>query len=163
MTLWDRTPATPFADKTRKLFEKQLPLSAQVRDDVAVQRVLLRGRMFYPITQERPDSLPTMMASEHLKGTWLRVRDSQQLVERHSDEGFVVLHKPLWLSPVELSENDAAIFTVRDIVRYLEQHFAKSRRPLLLAAGKCVDGSFRETERLFVMSNRWPLSESGPA
>lgn len=96
------------ANKWRRLMDHQLLLSeteagiSQARDmglEPDTRSLLLKGYLFYPVSDWRSFSLAESLNPDHLRGWWVTVSEAGLL---DSTSRYAVLMKPAWLSPAAL-------------------------------------------------------------
>ncbi len=136
-----------FEAKTTKLFDKQLPASAGRIEGIGSRHGLVKGMIFYR-DDEPTAASPERLASDHLRGTWLRVNETVKL--RSRDRRFAVAPKPHWLAPqsqVGLLDSDAMITKIHE-------HFAGPGHPVMVSVRNNDDGE--ELDRVFVVPDEWP-------
>lgn len=148
--------ADTFEKKTRRILERQLPLSRLDFPDVVVREAFVKGRMFYHPDLEDSDSLPPALSPSHLKGIWLRNSELHRLSELHANAVFRILNKPYWLSPEIRPVDDPHILSLTGLTETLADHFRTSSHSRLLSILTVDREIYRELDRLFVVSDSWP-------
>lgn len=144
-----------FEKKMARMFDHQLPLSQSCFPDVEVRQPLVKGQIFYLDSKATPSVFPQMMCPEHVRETFLRERDLEEL-SNESSVGFVRLRKPFWLSSFTAEADSFDPLTCQEMVGNLRQHFASVNRPVLIAVLNRSGDSWVETKRVFVVLDSWP-------
>lgn len=143
-----------FERKRDKLFGRQLPLSESVFPEVTRRFAFVKGRIFYHPKQPLPEVLPDGMASDHLRGIWLRISELEML------EGiagrFCLLEKPHWLAPEVLAILETNLLEFGELKARLDIQFSGDERPVLLCGLALEAECWRETARIFVVGDDWP-------
>lgn len=132
--------------KIERLRTHQLPLGTEVYSEIESQRVHVKGRIYY-----HPSSIDHRapgLAADHARGTWIHVRELDCCLAANADWcAAAILKKPFWLTPgserLRLDELKTAV----------ELHFSKGDNAMHLSFFDSEDG---ETDRVFVVGNRWP-------
>jgi len=148
--------ADNFERKTQRLFEHQLKLSEERFPSVVKREAYVKGRIFYHPLRDAPEALPTALAPDHLRGIWIRESELEWLRLSGDETKFRVARKPLWLAPDVVTPDDSELRTISGICRYLRQHFAERRTPQLINALIAHGDVWRESQRIFVVSDQWP-------
>lgn len=138
-----------FELKTNRLFDHQLQISKDHYPEVEVRKAFVKGQIFYKAGVEAPSSLPGRMASDHLRGVWLRQSELATL-EAYEDAVGRIADKPHWLAPA----TDAIRLPMPELIGQLSSHFAQSNHPVMVDILSSDWAS--EIERLFVTSDLWP-------
>ena len=146
-----------FERKRDKLLGQQLELSRSVFPEVGRRVAFVKGRIFYHPEEQHPDELPGTMAGNHLRGTWIRFGELDWLAA--VAERFCILEKPHWLAPERLGHDDPRLLQAPELVGRLR---AGDDRPVLLAGLAEDRDTWRETERIFVVSDDWPAGGTPP-
>lgn len=161
-------PRDTLAKKLHQVFRHQLRMAGQeearpVLHGLGITRVMpeafVKGYLFYPAAENwrHPEretgAMPPGIAPQHLKGWWTYA-GKRQLPQTDSGNHWAVLERFAWLAPARSTDPGYERAQLDD---FLDQHFDRSRRPLLLAelAGH-ADGIWREASRGFVVPDRWP-------
>ena len=148
--------ADNFERKTQRLFEHQLKLSEE-RFPCVVKRVAyVKGRIFYHPLRDAPEALPTALAPDHLRGIWIRESELEWLRSSGEETKFRAARKPLWLAQDVVSLDDSELRTADEICVQIRQDFSKRRTPQLINALIAHDEVWRESQRIFVVSDQWP-------
>jgi uncharacterized protein len=148
--------ADNFERKTQRLFEHQLKLSEERFPSVVKRVAYVKGRIFYHPLRDAPEALPTALAPDHLRGIWIRESELEWLRSSGDETKFRVARKPLWLAPDVVTPDDSELRTISGICRYLRRHFAERRTPQLINALIAHGDVWRESQRIFVVSDQWP-------
>ncbi len=83
--------------------------------------------------------------------SWLPVNTLQTFLSEQQFSGLAVLPRLQWLAPA--LRQDVEVISVTDIKEQVNNHFATTVRPLLVAA---FGDSNLEQERFFVTNPEWP-------
>jgi hypothetical protein len=160
-------PRDTFANKYRKVFDRQLRLSLRPEAQPLLQgrgiagpspQAFFKGYLFYPAQSDwqRPQAVPPDSSPRHLKGWWCRADRLEQIPYVAADSRWLVLERQHWLSPVLSREEEPGLLRA-ELEAMLWQHFARTDRPLLLAelrqGGEAI---WREVSRGFVVPAHWP-------
>ena len=145
-----------FERKMQRLFAHQLPLSQRHFPDVARREAFVKGCLFYHPDHERPSQLPAHLSPQHAQGVWLHLKELDRLLNQDSNPRFLIREKPDWLSPAFCSSTDPALIDFDALHRHLAAHFQKSTRPILISVLTAQDTFYRESERAFIVPDRWP-------
>lgn len=145
--------------KTKRLLQHQLPRSQSYFPEVKVRAALVKGRIFYHPRQESRPELPSQLSPDHLRGLWIRNSELDAL-SSGPDVRFRRLHKPLWLSDEVGGVEDEDILSADDLGESLRKHFATSDRAVLISELTPSGQRFVESNRIFVVSDRWPQHTS---
>lgn len=148
--------ADNFERKMRRLFGHQLPLSENRFPDVARREAFVKGKVFYHPLIAPPESLPDQLASNHLRGLWIRESELELLSSGDSPARFRVAQKPHWLAPDQADLDDSSLQSVDEMTRQLVNHFTERRTPQLVNALTEGDRFWHESHRVFVVSDQWP-------
>ncbi len=108
-------------------------------------RIFMPGYLFYPLGAEV--AAPEQAAQGHGRGRWCHV----SAAERLKSEGWVILHKPHWLSDwrqAAVPEPETLSHAVAEVKR--------SGRACLLARLAVGTSGWQEVERLFIVPDSWP-------
>lgn len=147
-----------FEKKRNKLLHAQLPLGRNCFPEIAESHSLVRGMIFYEPGKGRPDSLPEGMNPDHLRGVWIRSNELDWLLDspRHNGRG-LVMEKPFWLGGIESPPGSPPPgLPIGDLQTAIRVHFRERESPLLLSLAEENDAGWRETDRIFVVSQKWP-------
>lgn len=148
--------ADNFERKTLRLFEHQLRLSEDRFPSVVKREAFVKGRIFYHPQREMPEVLPVALAPDHLRGVWIRESELEWLRSSDAETKFRVARKPYWLSPDVASLDESELRSADEICGQLRQHFTERRTPQLINALIVDDNFWRESRRIFVVSDQWP-------
>lgn len=114
----------------------------------------LGGYLFQPWPQGCP--APSMAATDHLGGHWLRQHDWPALRSSTADACWRQLPRLAWLAPACLDDPQLEDY---DEERSLD---STPLRPVLLARlERAADGRWQEVERVFVVPDAWPQPAPG--
>ena len=153
-------PADCFEEKLRRLYSHQLPLSASVFPDIAEQRALVRGRIFYHVHCDRADTslLPDTLAADHLRSLWCHERDFGEYAAHALPDIAAgrIQTKPHWLAEEVTRLSDKDCLAPISLVQAAAAHFRTSRRPVLISLLQTRGAQLVEDSRLFVVHNTWP-------
>ncbi|MGG2396406.1 DUF1853 family protein [Pseudomonas sp. SH1-B] len=151
--------------KLSHLAQHQLPMSSrrEARSDLNELQLTdtksafwLAGYLFYPW----PDGCasPRGALPTHLRGRWLRQRDWRAFSARQPQACWQPLPRLSWLAPAMLGSDE------RWSPEMLEQwlHDLSSRSQLLVRLEEDSAGTWREVERVFLVSDQWPLPSNHP-
>jgi uncharacterized protein len=148
--------ADNFERKTRRLFEHQLKLSEERFPSVVKREAFVKGQIFYHPLRSPPEELPDALSPDHSRGMWIRESELELLRSFDETARFRVARKPHWLAPDVANLDDSGLRTVDEVCVQLHQHFAERRTPQLINALIAHDDSWRESHRIFVVSDQWP-------
>ncbi|GLZ85547.1 hypothetical protein Pres01_15980 [Metapseudomonas resinovorans] len=148
--------------KLEHLSQHQLPLSSspesrQVLDQLNAQpasaELWLGGYFFYPW----PGSCTAPQGANpgHLRGHWLRHNDLEDFLGQ-AEGPWQPLPRQSWLSPA-ISEASEC-WTTESFAEWREQLQPDSPARLLVRLAADGDGRWKEAERAFLVSDRWPLA-----
>ena len=149
--------ADTFDRKTRRLFDHQLQLPVTDFGDLSCRRAFVKGRVFYHVTADDLKDRDDRLASEHLRGQWLRASEVDQFLTYGKCCGFRRLTKPHWLSPEVVTGPAHSLVERHEFAQQLSQHFAELSAPVHAAAFRTSDNGHTEHTRLFVVSDDWPV------
>lgn len=147
--------ADTFERKMERLFEHQLPRSESHFPDVTLREAFVKGRIFYHPQHGPPESLPTHLAPDHLRGLWIRSSEIDQ-ISGSSDASYRILEKPFWLAEETADSADNDLLSPVELPEALAQHFFESDRPVLISQLAPDQSSLVESQRIFVVSENWP-------
>ena len=149
--------ADNFERKMNRLFDHQLPVSQQLYPDIEKRVAYVKGRMFYHPTQNVPEVLPTPLAADHLRNTWLRCSEVDWFHQKHADCAFRILRKPLWLANERVGSDECStLMSVAELTKSLASHFTESNHPNLVGILESRGSQFVEVARVFVVEDGWP-------
>lgn len=141
--------ADTFERKRDRLFQHQLPLGRERFSEVTCSEIMMKGMIFYPPVIQDMNVSPEGLNPEHRRGRWVHQSEVCWIETVPGICGASLLEKPFWLSGIPNSKSPATV------VRAVQEHFKKSRHPLLLSL-KDEDGF--EIERVFVVPDKWPTN-----
>lgn len=157
--------------KASKLKEKQLKLSqhAAAKEILAslgiatlARECIVKGRLFQPNgkTDGSNCSLPIYVNDTHLKSTWYRHKHFK-LTSNNHETYWKILNKHEWMAPLTLDQQDPCHKCISryDLDHHLNRHFAAQGRPVMLGRFKAQNGQFIETNKYFIVSDKWPGNE----
>ncbi len=144
-----------FEQKTEKLFEQQLPISDLYYPEVKIRRAFFRGSIFYhgldvSLQSHSPASVPDRLATNHNRCQWLRCTEVDQLEDLDSNAGFIC-PKPFWLS----APTAASPAPTQALAHEITRRFERQDQPVMICIVDTETGL--ETNRIFVVSDDWPL------
>ncbi|MFG0266601.1 MAG: DUF1853 family protein [Rhodopirellula sp. JB055] len=152
-----------FERKTRRLFEHQLPMSHQVRDDVEIREAVVKGSAFYPPESVSAPILPEFMSANHECGRWVHRSELHEVVDAKG--AYQILSKPFWLSALTADENQATLLSRDEFVASVDRTLQEFDRPILAVRWENATGKSSSSScfvhRFFIVPERWP--DSGPA
>jgi hypothetical protein len=141
--------------KMRKVFDQQLELGkhpaarAVLPRPVTSAKALVKGWLFYPAGAYRDLALRGISA-RHCRGFWCALAE----LDRLEGERFLVLPRLQWLAP--FGAPSAPWMLDRAQLRAeLEDHFAQSNGPVLVALVREEAGRVVEFERGFIVPDDW--------
>ncbi|WP_044875009.1 DUF1853 family protein [Pseudomonas sp. LFM046] len=148
--------------KLEHLSQHQLPLSAspesrQVLDELDAQpasaELWLGGYLFYPW----PGSCTAPLGANpaHLQGRWLRHNELDDFLDQAGDGSWQPLPRQSWLAPATCEAEGC--WSKERFLQWRQQLEPDSPARLLVRLEPDDDGRWMETERVFVVSDRWPL------
>lgn len=146
--------------KLAHLSDHQLPLSSSpagrsallpLSSTPAQAACWLGGYLFYP--WHGGSISPTVSAREHLRGRWLHQRDWPLLLDSSLD--WQPLPRSRWLAPSRISQ--AQKWSATDLAQWHAQLAPHAPAQLLIRLQPGEDGDWHEQERLFLVSDQWPL------
>lgn len=154
--------------KASKLKEKQLKLSqhAAAKETLAslgvatlTHECIVKGRLFQPegYTDASNCSIPIYVNDTHLKSTWYRHKHFKP-TSNNDETYWKILNKREWMAPLTLDQHDPHNKCIAryDLDHYLDKHFADQGRPVMLGRFKAQNGQFIETDKYFIVSDKWP-------
>ena len=107
--------------------------------------VILKGRLFYPWQQYRPEYYPQFANPGHLAGRWLT---RQQLLHSFgADTRLVPLVGSGWMSRVS-TDWESGAYSIHELLRLIDSGFL--RLPLHVLTDEA------DAERLFIVDDNWP-------
>ncbi len=148
--------ADTFERKMKRLFEHQLPLSEKYFPEVSQRHAFVKGRIFYHPQMPLGDSLPTLLAANHLRGDWIYLRELEWLNHWEFDAATMLI-KPWWLSSTRLALTDD-VLTRMELRASLQVHFERSNHPQLISLLSEQSSEYIEIRRLFVVHDQWPCT-----
>lgn len=144
--------------KATRLVEHQLPLGGRYFPDIEVREAFVKGRIFYHWQTGRKESLPAELATDHLDGGWIWVREVPDLL-RTRDLRYRILRKPFWLAEEFADPSDDDLLNTDEASQFLDNHFRSRHTPILISGFPNAASPVCESERWFVVPNQWPLEE----
>ncbi len=149
--------------KLDRIFGHQLPLSQKRFPEVELRQAFVKGRIFYPLMQQRVLDEHPLLSNACLAGSWLR-HDEIRLIHGDADWDapnacYLVLKKPHWLSEVRAPDNRGKLMSFCDFSASVDQHFSESNRCPLVVQLKLDESGYVESRRFFVVPNGWPHGE----
>ncbi len=149
--------------KLEHLSQHQLPLSSnpesrQVLDRLDAQpasaELWLGGYLFYPWPGNC--TAPQGANPGHLRGQWLRQNELDDFLAQTEDGSWQPLPRQSWLAPAVSEAEDR--WSAERFQHWREQLEPDSPARLLVRLAPHGDGRWKEAERAFVVSDRWPLA-----
>jgi len=138
--------------KTRKIFERQLKLSAHpsaqvhLPEPVSAAQALVKGWLFY---REGEDGQLPGTSPMHCRGFWRPMSE----IDMVTGERYAVLPRLDWLAPARLPIAQALDrHSLRDA---LAAHFAGERMPVLIAVLDVAGEAALEADRGFIVPDDW--------
>jgi hypothetical protein len=141
--------------KMRKVFDHQLALGAHPAAQAVLPRpvtrakALVKGWLFYPAGLYQDLALRGISA-RHCRGFWCASAELDRLEGEH----FVLLPRLQWLAPFG-AESTACMLDRAQLRAALDDHFAQSNTPLLVAQVEEEAGRIVESERGFIVPDDW--------
>jgi len=139
--------------KMRKVFERQLALGSHpaaqaiLPRPVTVARALVKGWLFYPVgTYLEMKGI----AARHCRGFWCALGELDLL----DADRFLVLPRLQWLPPFR-AESATWMLDRAQLRAELEDHFAQTGAPVLVALVREQPGCIVEFDRGFIVPNDW--------
>ena len=142
--------------KMRKVFERQLALGRHPAAQPLLPRpvtraqALVKGWLFYP-----SGSWPAMqgIAAGHCRGFWCALDE----FDAQAVDAFLILPKLEWLAPFrgDAVESSATLRDRPRLMQELEEQFATSGTPVLVAVVRRHGEALEEVERGFIVPNDW--------
>lgn len=143
-----------FERKATRLLEHQLPLGRRAFPEVERSFLLCTGLIFYRLGESPPSTLPAHLSPDHGRGLWTTSGEFPDWVaDRKPGARAAILGKPFWLG----ADPDRAI---SGIVPEVEEHFSRTRYPLLLAWDEGEGEDSPPGRRLFVVPDDWSKSDA---
>lgn len=152
-----------FERKMERLFDHQLPRSVKRFPDVEIRQAFVKGRIFYHPSENPPATLPCRLASDHTRCKWVRSSETR-LLDQDDSVRYKTLGKPFWLAPEALFTDElheassTGLLSPAEQIDHLARHFAHCDRPVLIARLEVFDHGYQESDRFFVVSDRWPAA-----
>lgn len=149
-----------FERKSRRIFDHQLPMSHQVRDDVEIREAVVKGCVFYPPGLGSPSTLPEFMSTNHESGSWVCRSDLQAIVD--ASGSYQTLAKPFWLSANTSDEKEVTMLSRDDFVASVDRTLQEFDRPVLAVRWENATGKSKSSScfphRFFIVPEHWPDS-----
>lgn len=137
-----------FERKIETLFRRQLELSRTAMPEVKARAAFVRGIVFYHPAVAAPAVLPDRMATDHVRGVWLRSSELA-LLDSWGSAVATIAEKPHWFAPVAQPDQ----LELPRLIDALDQHFETSQRARMVSI---ADGSSgEEVSRLCVVHDSW--------
>ena len=142
--------------KVRKLIEHQMKLSEHpsikylVGTENIKSKLFMKGQLFYHLGKQKTVAVDTN--SFHDYGSWCYISEVNEMLD--ASLKWITLSKPDWIGTAD--GYVSGLLTKREMIQYLEGHFANDSQPVLCAALKTTDKGCIEASRCFVVSNHWP-------
>ena len=147
--------ADTFERKMERLFEHQLPRSDALFPDVEIRQAFVKGRIFYHPNQRSAKKLPPRLSPDHMHCDW--IRSSQlDLLSIGRRVSYRILRKPFWLSEDVAHTSGGDLFSPQDMIKRLKTRFAADHRPVLISQLEADGAGLLESNRVFVVPDRWP-------
>ncbi|HSC83713.1 MAG TPA: DUF1853 family protein [Pseudomonas sp.] len=147
--------------KLQHLLQHQLPLSrsaaatpalAGLSSDPIQASLWLGGYLFYPWPGDC--AAPISSNPQHLRGHWLHRRDWAQFRASQASHHWQPLPRRAWLAPARLDA--VQLDTQQHSSDWLEQLPADAPAQLLVGLEPDEHGDWKESARLFLVSDDWP-------
>lgn len=169
------------ATKIERLRHHQLPLVQHPRAQIAIaqagftappaaSRALVKGWIFHPLGQDRPQPLASTqqstygvdeLAPDHMRGWWAFEQDWKPDHEPRNAR-FAVVPKARWLAPLLLAPNNRQIMARKPFEALVRQSLHRQQRPEMVATlVPDLAGNWQERHRGFVVPPSWPRAISG--
>ncbi|MDB4743980.1 DUF1853 family protein [Planctomicrobium sp.] len=139
--------------KHRKLFDHQLKLGFAHFECVDRAEAFVKGRVFY---SEPPTLLQEMLSGNHLRGHWIYSNELDWIDKFGPQAQFKIIQKPHWLSEVHSTESNPQFISIDELKSLIQEHFADSIRPLLIAHMENNEDLWGEECRFFIVNPGWP-------
>jgi hypothetical protein len=141
--------------KMRKVVERQLTLGAHAAAQpllprpVTAARALVKGWLFYPLGAHR-ERAQAGISARHCRGFWCALSELDAL----PGERFLVLPRLQWLAPFR-AQSAAWMLDRAQLATTLQDHFAQSGNPVLVALVREEPDRIVEFERGFIVPDDW--------
>ncbi|WP_271411734.1 DUF1853 family protein [Pseudomonas sp. Q1-7] len=148
--------------KLEHLSQHQLPLSsspesrqvlAQLDAQPASAELWLGGYLFYPWPGNC--TAPQGANPGHLRGHWLRQNELDDFLDQSAAGCWQAMPRQSWLAPAMSGSEER--WTAERLRQWREQLEPDGPARLLARLTPDGDGRWKEAERVFVVSDRWPL------
>ena len=150
--------ADTFERKIDRLFGHQLPRSEIYFPDVEIRQAFVKGRIFYHPNEPLSQKLPSRLSPDHLRCNW--IRSSECLILSAAESvSYRILRKPYWLSEDAAEVSGSEILSPKDMIDCLTSKFNAEYRPVLISQMEADGPELMETNRIFVVPDRWPDRE----
>ncbi|QDT32599.1 DUF1853 family protein [Thalassoglobus polymorphus] len=145
-----------FEKKVKSLFDHQLKIGKQFYSEVVRSEALVKGRIFYHPQSPAPAEFPDRMATNHLSGSWIYEGEVDWIDTFPPESLFMIARKPHWLAEEVAELSCPSLKTSAALQNFSREHFAASRRPLLVSVHRPEEDCYRESSRFFIIQKQWP-------
>ncbi len=150
--------ADTFERKIDRLFGHQLPRSEIHFPDVEIRQAFVKGRIFYHPNESVSPKLPSRLSPDHLRCNWLRSSECSLLSTAESVY-YRILRKPYWLSEDAAHMAGSELQSPKDMIDCLTNKFTAEYRPVLISQLEADGPELMESNRIFIVPDRWPDRE----
>ncbi len=153
--------------KLQRLLHHQLALSSLPEAAGALRyaglagsvlpRLLLKGYLFYPSTQDwrNPSFLPEL-SPQHLRGWWTYL-DPFEIPNAHKERCWLYLPRLQWLAPAVSGESNNGLMNFQQLHSFCLDLLLRNQKPPLIAEMCFTEaGGWQEVSRGFVVPPYWP-------
>ena len=150
--------ADTFERKIERLFVHQLRRSETHVPDVDIRQAFVKGRIFYHPSQQSSQKLPARLSPDHLRSEWIRSSELD-LLSVARDVSYRILRKPFWLSKDVAHTSAGEAMSPEEMIESLTRKFTAEDRPVLISQLEVDGPELVESNRFFVVPERWPDRE----
>ncbi len=142
-------------NKIRKTLDRQLLLGnhpaaqAVLPQPLALAQALMKGWLFYR-RGEVPPMLQAGVSPQHCRGWWCTLNE----LVSHVGERAAIIPRIAWMAPARLKDSEA--HSASQLAEALRQGFGRDPMPVMVAALERHGDEWLESERGFVVPDRWP-------